>query len=45
MHCALYEFFRDQGSAIAGVLALIAGAAAYIGARQAAKMLIMAPTG
>lgn len=35
-HTALYEFFRDQGSMIGGVLALIAGVVAYVGARQAA---------
>ena len=29
MHSFLYEFFRDQGSLIAGVLALIAGIIAY----------------
>ncbi len=29
MHTALYEFFRDQGSIIAGLLALIAGVLAY----------------
>jgi hypothetical protein len=30
MNCALYEFFRDQGSIIAGLLALCAGAALYV---------------
>jgi hypothetical protein len=36
MHSSLYEFFRDQGSLIAGVLALIAGVIAYCaGAIQA----------
>lgn len=36
MHSALYEFFRDQGSIIAGVMALIAGAGLYyIGHKQA----------
>lgn len=29
MHSYLYEFFRDQGSLIAGALALIAGIIAY----------------
>jgi hypothetical protein len=29
MYSCLYEFFRDQGSLIAGVLALIAGVIAY----------------
>jgi hypothetical protein len=29
MHIPLYEFFRDQGSIIAGILALLAGLVAY----------------
>jgi hypothetical protein len=36
MHCVLYEFFRDQGSIIAGVLALIAGVIAYRAGRTQA---------
>ena len=49
MHSALYEFFRDQGSIIAGLLALIAGLLAYraggvqaTATRQAAKMQVQA---
>jgi hypothetical protein len=30
MHSCLYEFFRDQGSIIAGLLALAAGILAYL---------------
>ena len=37
MHNPVYEFFRDQGSIIAGVLALAAGIMAYIGAIKAAN--------
>jgi hypothetical protein len=34
-HSFLYEFFRDQGSIIAGILALLAGISAYwIGKKQ-----------
>jgi hypothetical protein len=29
MHCALYEFFRDQGSSIARLFALLAGCLVY----------------
>jgi hypothetical protein len=35
-----YKVLTDWGSLIGGVFALIAGAAAYIGARQAAKMQV-----
>src|ERR1700689_1215417 len=42
MCSALYEFFRDQGSIIAGLLALAAGIIAYRGARQAAEMQVRA---
>src|SRR5215470_10176631 len=37
MQYPVYEFFRDQGSIIAGVLALAAGIIAYIGAIKAAN--------
>src|SRR5271166_757198 len=37
MHSCLYEFFRDQGSLIGGVLALIAGAALYVIGRRQVK--------
>ena len=36
MHSALYEFFRDQGSIIGGLLALAAGLLAFTGAMRAA---------
>src|SRR5215469_7804510 len=42
MFQALYAFFRDQGSIIAGLLALIAGGLAYRGARTAATMQVQA---
>jgi hypothetical protein len=49
VHCVLYEFFRDQGSIIAGALALIAGGIAYLAGhvqatatRQAAEMQVAA---
>jgi hypothetical protein len=42
MHSALYDLFRDQGSIVAGVLALVAGILAYRGARQAAEMQVSA---
>jgi hypothetical protein len=38
MHDPVYDFFRDQGSIIAGFLALVAGLLAYcIGKRQLAQ--------
>ncbi len=42
MHSALYTFFQDQGNIVAGLLALLAGIVAYIGAWQAAKMQVRA---
>jgi hypothetical protein len=42
MHSPGYEFFRDQGSIIAGVLALAAGIIAYIGAIKAANRQVAA---
>ena len=38
----LYDFFRDQGSIIAGLIALAAGMIAYRGALFAAKMQVEA---
>jgi hypothetical protein len=35
-HSAVYEFFRDQGSIIAGLLALLAGVLAYWAGRSQA---------
>lgn len=39
MYCAVYDFFRDQGSIIAGLLALAAGIIAYIPVHQQNKWL------
>lgn len=39
MHSALYEFFRDQGSILAGILALMAGIIAYLGVWQQSRQL------
>lgn len=33
MQVTLYDFFRDQGTTLAGLLALLAGGVAYCGAR------------
>ena len=41
VQCA-YDFFRDQGSIVAGVFALIAGCIAYIGAVRAAQQQVAA---
>jgi hypothetical protein len=42
MHSALYEFFRDQGSIIGGLLALAAGYLAFTGAMRAAGKQVAA---
>src|SRR5271156_2228195 len=42
MHGALYEFFRDQGSIIGGLLALAAGFLAFRGALRAAEKQVAA---
>jgi len=42
MHGALYEFFRDQGSIIGGLLALAAGLLAFRGAMHAADKQVAA---
>jgi hypothetical protein len=42
MHSALYEFFRDQGSIIGGLLALAAGLLAFRGAMHAADKQVAA---
>jgi hypothetical protein len=42
MHTWLYEFFRDQGSLVGGVLALVAGFVAYFGALRAANKQVAA---
>jgi hypothetical protein len=42
MHGCVYEFFRDQGSLIAGLLALAAGIIAYIGAIKSANRQVTA---
>jgi hypothetical protein len=44
MWSALYVFFRDEGSIIAGVIALAAGYIAYAGATRAAKIQVDAMT-
>jgi hypothetical protein len=42
MHSALYDFFRDQGSIVAGLLALAAGFLAFKGAMRAAEKQVAA---
>lgn len=42
MHSALYDFFRDQGSIIGGLLALAAGCLAFTGAMRAAGKQVTA---
>lgn len=42
MHSVLYDFFRDQGSMIGGLLALAAGILAFTGAMRAAAKQVAA---
>jgi len=42
MHSVLYDFFRDQGSIIGGLLALAAGYLAFTGAMRAAEKQVTA---
>jgi hypothetical protein len=42
MHSVLYDFFRDQGSIIGGLLALAAGCLAFTGAMRAAAKQVTA---
>ena len=42
MSSELWNFFRDQGSIISGLLALLAGIIAFGGARHAAKLQVKA---
>jgi hypothetical protein len=42
MDSALYDFFRDQGSIVAGLLALVAGVLAFKGAMRAAEKQVAA---
>jgi hypothetical protein len=42
MDSALYDFFRDQGSIFAGLLALVAGVLAFKGAMRAAEKQVAA---
>jgi hypothetical protein len=42
VYCRIYEFLKDQGSIIAGLLALLAGVVAYYGSRKAADLQVKA---
>ena len=42
MDSALYDFFRDQGSIVAGLLALVAGVLAFRGAMRSAEKQVAA---